>query len=137
MSLGRYGNFGSSFRDVIRDSADQKSLTVSLPGEHSILSGVSGLLFELAYNLCDNAVKYNREGGEIWICLEKKSEGIRLTVEDTGIGQGHLPRIFERFYRVDKSRARSPAAPVSSMQRPATTGACLLRVPPARGPPSP
>ena len=94
--------------EAIADAADAKHLTVELTGSHEIVTGVPKLLFELVYNLCDNAVKYNVDGGSISISLKKQQDGAVLCVRDTGIGipAEHVPRIFERFYRVDKSHSR-------------------------------
>ncbi|MFR0734237.1 MAG: sensor histidine kinase [Oscillospiraceae bacterium] len=64
---------------------------------------------EMIYNLCDNAIKYNRPGGTVCVRLEpREEEAVALSVEDTGIGipQEHQGRVFERFYRVDKNRSR-------------------------------
>ena len=62
------------------------------------------------YNLCDNAIRYNNKGGKVWVRVTREAEGeICLQVKDTGIGipKEHQERIFERFYRVDKSRSKS------------------------------
>ena len=73
-----------------------------------LVKGERGMLEELLYNLCDNAIRYNRPGGYVWVSVEEKAEGVWLAVKDNGIGI--LPedqeRIFERFYRVDKGRSR-------------------------------
>jgi two-component system phosphate regulon sensor histidine kinase PhoR len=67
------------------------------------------MLEEIIYNLCANAVKYNREDGLVTVTTKADAEGVRLTVTDTGIGipQQEQARIFERFYRVDKSHSRA------------------------------
>lgn len=72
------------------------------------MKGIQQVLQEIIYNLCDNAIRYNKEGGEIFVDLEEKPTQILLTVRDTGLGieQSHLPRIFERFYRVSESRCK-------------------------------
>ena len=69
--------------------------------------GIPSILNEIVYNLCDNAVKYNVEKGTVYVKLEKKDKRVCLTVEDTGIGipREEQERIFERFYRVDKSHS--------------------------------
>ncbi|MCI8933796.1 MAG: PAS domain-containing sensor histidine kinase, partial [Clostridiaceae bacterium] len=65
-------------------------------------------LHSIIYNLCDNAIKYNKVGGEVKVSVEKQDAGALLTVSDTGIGipPQEQERIFERFYRVDKSRSK-------------------------------
>ena len=65
-------------------------------------------MYSIAYNLCDNAVKYNKSGGEVAVTVEKKDNAPVLSVRDTGVGipADEQDRIFERFYRVDKSRSK-------------------------------
>ena len=84
--------------------ADQKNVTVELLGEHAVITGVRQLAYELIYNLCDNAIRYNKDGGKVTVTVDKDS----VIVKDTGIGipKEHQARIFERFYRVDKSHSR-------------------------------
>ena len=79
-------------------------MTVTVSGAGFSVVGVRRLLQEVVYNLCDNAIKYNVPGGRV----EIHAENNRLTVSDTGIGipPEHQERIFERFYRVDKSHSR-------------------------------
>ena len=85
-------------------SADKKNVTVELLGENTIIPGIRQLAYELIYNLCDNAIRYNKDGGKLIVTIGKDS----VTVKDTGIGipKEHQARIFERFYRVDKSHSR-------------------------------
>ncbi len=85
-------------------AADQRNITVELLGEHTVITGVRQLAYELIYNLCDNAIRYNKDGGKVTVTVSKDS----VTVKDTGIGipKEHQARIFERFYRVDKSHSR-------------------------------
>ena len=66
------------------------------------------MLEELLYNLCDNAIRYNNPGGNVWVQVATREEQIMLKVKDNGIGIPfeHQDRIFERFYRVDKSRSK-------------------------------
>ena len=73
-----------------------------------MVHGVKRLLFEVIYNLCDNAVKYNREGGSVAVTVTKHEHDVSLCVEDTGIGIApeHHEKVFERFYRVDKSHSK-------------------------------
>ena len=85
-------------------AADSRNITVELLGEHTVITGVRQLAYELIYNLCDNAIRYNKDGGKVTVTVGKDS----ITVKDTGIGipKEHQARIFERFYRVDKSHSR-------------------------------
>ena len=73
------------------------------------MQGVWRLLGEIVYNLCDNAVKYNRPGGEVTVEIREQSGAAVLSVADTGIGipPEHQSRVFERFYRVDKSHSKA------------------------------
>lgn len=88
--------------------AEAAGVTVKVSGESAVLEGIPRLLYSIVYNLCDNAVKYNRRNGSVDVTVRRGKEGIALTVEDTGIGIApeHQGRIFERFYRVDKSRSK-------------------------------
>ena len=92
----------------LHNSIDEKHISVTLSGEHAIITGVSVVLDELVHNLCDNAVKYNKENGEINVNVTHSDGHIILTVADTGIGipQKQVDRVFERFYRVDKSHSK-------------------------------
>ncbi len=93
----------------LRPLAARNRIRLIQQGGPAWVCGVPGMLEEIIYNLCDNAVKYNREGGLVTVTTEASAEGVRLTVADTGIGipQQEQARIFERFYRVDKSHSRS------------------------------
>ena len=94
--------------DSVREAANKKNIQIQYQGEHLVINGISRLLYELAYNLCDNAVKYNVQNGKIEVHLYHMENQAVLEVKDTGIGipKEHLPRIFERFYRVDKSHSK-------------------------------
>lgn len=89
--------------------AREKGLTVTLEGEHAFVTGVSQILEEMIYNLADNAIKYNKPGGSVALSVWETGEGIRLRVADTGIGipPEDVNRVFERFYRVDKSHSKA------------------------------
>ena len=93
---------------TLRPAAEKMELTMELRGGSTVVSGNPAALQEMVFNLCDNAVKYNRPGGRVTVTVENSSEERRLTVEDTGIGipYEHQSRVFERFYRVDKSHSR-------------------------------
>ena len=88
--------------------AQKANVTLRLEGTRVTISGVELLLEEIVFNLIDNAIKYNRSGGSMTITTLRKSGRAILTVKDTGIGipQEHHARVFERFYRVDKSHSR-------------------------------
>lgn len=92
----------------LKVSAAEKNISCRLIGEHVHITGSRTILGEVIYNLCDNAIKYNKEGGRILVKIAHIPKTARITVSDTGIGipQEHIGRIFERFYRVDKSRSR-------------------------------
>ena len=93
---------------ILTPVADEKNISISLHGDAAVVEAVPQLVHEIIYNLCDNAIKYNVKGGSVDITVgSDKSKGWIL-VEDTGIGiaREHLNRIFERFYRVDKSHSK-------------------------------
>ena len=88
--------------------AARQSVTLALTGEHAEIIGVEQLLKEMIYNLLDNAIKYNGPGGSVTASVRKSAGRTILSVADTGIGipYAHQPRVFERFYRVDKSHSK-------------------------------
>ena len=90
---------------ILEKSAEDKKVTVQITGAGFSIMGVRRMLHEVVYNLCDNAIKYNVPGGSVTIHAENN----RLVVNDTGIGipAEHKDRIFERFYRVDKSHSKA------------------------------
>ena len=92
-------------RERLLHTAQQRGINISVNGISAPVRGNRTEIFELVYNLVDNAIKYNRENGNIDIFIQ----GRTLTVSDTGIGipKDDIPRVFERFYRVDKSRSRA------------------------------
>ncbi len=95
--------------ESLQVSAAKHKVTLICRGVHCSVMGNKGQLEEVVNNLCDNAIRYNREGGLVEITVAQTKEGAKLTVKDTGIGipAEHQERIFERFYRVDKSRSKS------------------------------
>lgn len=88
--------------------AEKKRVTIHLSGMPATISGAPKILEEMIGNLVDNAVKYNKEGGEVRMSISDDAHTVRLVVEDTGIGipAGEEERVFERFYRVDKARSK-------------------------------
>ena len=92
-------------KEILAPSADEKQVSISVSGAGFTVMGVRRMLHEVVYNLCDNAIKYNVPGGSVTIHAENN----RLVVSDTGIGipAEHKDRIFERFYRVDKSHSKA------------------------------
>lgn len=99
-------------RDVVQQlsSVARKSgVTLVANGTHGQVLGVRQVLGEMVYNLCENAVKYNRAGGRVWVDVQQVADHVVLRVKDTGIGipAAEQGRIFERFYRVDKSHSKA------------------------------
>lgn len=92
----------------LQNVAERQNVTFTLSGEHVTINGVWQILNEMVYNLCDNAIKYNRPGGTVNVSVHRDGGSVRLTVRDTGIGIPYAdqPRVFERFYRVDKSHSK-------------------------------
>ena len=99
-------------RDVAGDlapAAEKRGIAVNVSGAGGTVNGVRQLLWEIVWNLCDNAVKYGRDGGRVEVNVSPTAEGVVLSVADDGIGipAEHRARVFERFYRVDKSHSRA------------------------------
>lgn len=92
----------------LKPIADKRNISLNLIGESTVVSGTEKILDEMIYNLCDNAIKYNVDSGTVDIILSESNNNIKLTVRDTGIGipQSEQNRVFERFYRVDKSHSK-------------------------------
>ena len=95
--------------ESLRPVAQKQDITLTLSGQHAVIEGVEQLLQEMVYNLCDNAIKYNADGGSVDVRVGAEGGSACLTVRDTGIGipPEHQSRIFERFYRVDKSHSKA------------------------------
>lgn len=93
----------------LQDAAAARGVTVGVTGQPVVIPGVRRLIYEIVYNLCDNAIKYNRDGGRVDVTVAADADGSSITVADTGIGIApeHQGRVFERFYRVDKSHSKA------------------------------
>lgn len=93
---------------VLSASAEKKNVTIAVEGEPCTVQGVRRYIYDILYNLCDNAIRYNTENGSVKISIGKEDNNAVISVSDTGIGipPEHHSRIFERFYRVDKSHSR-------------------------------
>lgn len=89
--------------------ADRHNISITLSGTTGEIFGVRHILDEIVFNLCDNAIKYNKENGNVDIKVDENTEQVTLTVRDTGIGipDESKDRVFERFYRVDKSHSKA------------------------------
>lgn len=99
-------------RDVVQQLASvarKNGVTLVTNGSHGVVNGVRQVLGEMVYNLCENAVKYNRPGGRVWVDVRQAADHVELCVKDTGISipAAEQGRIFERFYRVDKSHSKA------------------------------
>lgn len=88
--------------------AEVKNVRMMISGESVLYVGIRQILDEMIYNICENAIKYNKEDGKVEVWAGRTSDGIVVQVKDTGIGipKEHQERIFERFYRVDKSHSK-------------------------------
>lgn len=93
----------------LQDAAGAKNVSLSVTGEGAEVEGAPGLIREMVFNLCDNAIKYNVPGGTVEVSVSRRERGGILTVRDTGIGipPQYQSRVFERFFRVDKSRSKA------------------------------
>ena len=93
----------------LESAAQQRQITMTVTGEAVTVSGVRRLLTETVFNLCDNAIKYNKDGGSVAVAVGRDGPDAVVTVADTGIGipPEHQGRVFERFYRVDKSHSKA------------------------------
>lgn len=99
---------------MLQLSAERHRVSIHIYGTHEIIYADKEMMEELVYNLCDNAIRYNKIDGHVYVTVENEMDDdggkrVILSVKDTGIGisKEHQERIFERFYRVDKSRSKS------------------------------
>ena len=95
--------------DRLQDKAKRAGVRLTLEGQKCMVVGNAGLLDEMVSNLCDNAIRYNRVNGKVYVWVYQIAGRPTVSVSDTGIGipEEAQPKVFERFYRVDKSRSRS------------------------------
>ena len=93
---------------TLMPSAESQEVTIHILGEHAFVNGIPQILQEMIFNLIDNAIKYNKKGGRVQIAVNADENGVRFSVSDTGIGipDADKERVFERFYRVDKSHSK-------------------------------
>lgn len=94
--------------ETLSDAAKMKDVSLEVTGDDGIVNGVRRLLYEIVYNLCDNAIKYNNPGGKVEVAVAEQQGAVKISVSDTGIGivPEHQDKVFERFYRVDKSHSK-------------------------------
>lgn len=94
--------------DMLQVNAENHDVTLQLSGKSAYVNANREMMNELLYNLCDNAIRYNKKGGRVDVSVEETDTEVVLSVKDTGIGisKEHQERIFERFYRVDRSRSK-------------------------------
>ena len=93
---------------TLHEAAEKQEVHMYMEGGSTVLDTVPTIMEEVIYNVCDNAIKYNHHGGEVFVGLKDGADVVRVTVRDTGIGipKEDQERIFERFYRVDKSHSK-------------------------------
>ena len=103
------GEISRQTLESLEPAAHDAGVALALHGEGGAVTGVRQLVSGIVYNLCENAVKYNRPGGRVDVTVESRPGGVMLTVADTGVGipEDEHERVFERFYRVDKSRSKA------------------------------
>ena len=94
--------------ETLSDAAKMRNVSLKVSGDDGVVNGVHRLLYEIVYNLCDNAIKYNHLGGSVNISVQQNANEVWFHIQDTGIGISpeHHDKIFERFYRVDKSHSK-------------------------------
>lgn len=95
--------------EMLKMSASQHGIEISIQGDSCLISANKAMMEEVVMNLCDNAIRYNNKGGSVKVVVKTDDKHAILSIKDTGIGisQENQERIFERFYRVDKSRSKS------------------------------
>ena len=102
-------DIANEVKNDLDETAKAKNVSIQVSGKNVVIEGVKRLIYEIIFNLCDNAIKYNKDGGKVDISVSETESNSVIKVKDNGIGiapeeQNH---IFERFYRVDKSHSKS------------------------------
>ena len=99
----------NSVKTRLHPIAQSKNISIGIEGEEAHIMGNYQIFEELIYNLVDNGIKYGKEGGFVNVLMKKQDGSLTVTVSDNGIGipKGQQERVFERFYRVDKSHSKS------------------------------
>lgn len=102
-------NIANEVKNNLDETAKAKNVSIQVSGKNVVIEGVKHLIYEIIFNLCDNAIKYNKDGGKVDISVSETESNSVIKVKDNGIGiapeeQNH---IFERFYRVDKSHSKA------------------------------
>ena len=94
--------------ETLADAAKLKDVSLEVTGDDGVINGVRRLLYEIVYDLCDNAIKYNNPGGHVKVSVAERQGTVQISVSDNGIGIApeHQDKVFERFYRVDKSHSK-------------------------------
>lgn len=102
-------HMGELCLETLKESARKHQVNLRMEGVHAIILANPRQMEELIYNLCDNAIRYNNPGGEVLLTIAQEDKRVSISVKDNGIGisREHWERVFERFYRVDKSRSKS------------------------------
>ena len=95
-------------KEVLLEAAYKKNVTIEVSGAAGKIKGVRSLIYEMIYNLCDNAIKYSKDEGYVKIAIEEIGDKVSVSIKDNGIGipKEYHEKIFERFYRVDKSHSK-------------------------------
>ncbi len=101
-------SMAESVKKSLETEAEQADVEIVVEGTTAEITGIHQLVKGIIFNLCDNAIKYNRQGGKVFVEIKDEDNGAVIVVKDTGIGipPEHQNRIFERFYRVDKSHSK-------------------------------
>lgn len=95
-------------KEILQHKADSENIDIHVSGEDTFITGNRNYISEILLNLMDNSIKYNHSGGDVWVSISTENEMAKIVVKDNGIGISpeHQQRVFERFYRVDKSRSK-------------------------------
>lgn len=102
-------NIANEVKNNLDETAKAKNVSIQVSGKNVVIEGVKRLIYEIIFNLCDNAIKYNKDGGKVDISVSETESNSVIKVKDNGIGIAPEERnhIFERFYRVDKSHSKA------------------------------